>query len=475
VLNTTEGGYSRHYQPDDIDGQVFATLQTDTLRSLRYYTEPFRNYQAIDRYARLAQEYAAENPVTTKQKICPIFDDIRHMIRQQALPSVARGTQYSIMVTTGSDLTLEACASKKSFYKGGGPSPEMAIEIFDNTAKCERGHTTTATNFVSDMCDNGHLPFVDVFPWVNKDDVDLPFALQNLRSYLEATSPMIVLTLSNNVSKIAMGSFHRLRYFRVQTYGLADIAGIPTITKYDENQLDADDNNCCIAIPSLHPGSVKHSTARGKIIIKIIWRTSAIAWLVMNECIKLSQLTNPVLTKREILALVVEKIAEKTGPGSKFGDNFEALKQTLRDHHTECYSQLTRRTRLRIQGDIPVIQIKSIRWRKAMAELYELVDCDFARGKRDSAERQNQAERLFDFAYYLRTARTGVTDDEYRSWCHRVVERQSFYFAAVSASDSVEDFPNLLSLFLQNSSIADSEDWESDAALVDQCYNDLRL
>ena len=475
VLNTSEGGYGRRYQYSDTDAHDFAVLRTDTLRNIRSYTEPFQDIALLDTYARAVQEYAAENPVSTKQRLYPITDDLCATIRRQATPVMIRGTKYSVMVTIGSDNTAEGCASKNAFYKGVGQSSEVTIDIFNNLAQCEQGYSTTATNFVSEMCDDSQLPFVDVFPWAGKMDVDLPFALKNLRSYLKATSPLIVLTFSNNVSKIAMSSFHRLKYFRVQTYGMVDIIGKPVISKYDENQRDADDDNCCIVIPCLHPGSVAHANVGGKVMLKLIWRTLAVAWFAMNESLKLFQRTGPVLTKREILLQLIEIVNEKTGPGSRFGKNFEKKREALRKYYTILWAGLSRRTRVRIQGDIPVIQTKSIRWRKALEELYSIMKCDFARGNSNSEERKDQTERLFHhYAYMVRSPQTGATDDEFRLWCRNVPRNEPFYFAACSSFDALDDITNLLSIFVPTSSDADSDDWENDANIVDHCYKELQ-
>lgn len=198
LLNILPGGFGVRFIENEQDDKDFGSFRTNTYQKLQWYTRLLTDDSAIRKYARDAQSYAQAHPVSTGHSRFPVDDAMANVIMQQAVPSVMT-SKCAVMVTVGSDLTADAIRTKASFYSGGVISAEFMMDVLDNLVYCELGYRSTATRPVLDLQSNGHLPFVDLYPWAIKADRDFQPALKLLRTYLQVSKPYVVLTFSDKV------------------------------------------------------------------------------------------------------------------------------------------------------------------------------------------------------------------------------------------------------------------------------------
>ncbi|KIV87786.1 hypothetical protein PV11_03308 [Exophiala sideris] len=185
LLNTAEGGLSTKFIAQEAEVAAVSALQTNVLQQLKWYTNDSRSSKAIHNYATAFQTYANSHPETTNTAKYPLTDEVRDRISDSAIP--ARVGKYTIMVTIGSDMTVEMMTGLKPWYKGGFESADLVIDIFNTLADLELGYGTTSSSFVRDMFEKHQLPFVDLYPWPPKKTEDLVQALKFLRDYLQKT------------------------------------------------------------------------------------------------------------------------------------------------------------------------------------------------------------------------------------------------------------------------------------------------
>lgn len=355
LLNTAKGGLNSQFIPHEIDRIAVSDLGMSLLRSLSLYSvQNNTNLPLIRAYAQAVQDYAKANPASTNSHKHPITDDVKNLIYNSAVSASIRG--YSIMVTIGSDMPPDTVKNLKPWYKGGFESGNLVIDIFNELARNESFSSSGLPASVSEMYTKRQLPFVDLYPWTKKDKASLPSALKLLRKYLQAVKPIIALTFSTLVSSSAVGIFHHARGIK---YGqTTEHLGIPTLSKFDDEVKGRHDDNCCIVIPCIHPGSVRRSVARGEILIRLMYMTLAIAWLAMQEAIQISQ--DQQLSKREICQQVRTNVLDKTGPSSAFGQRFNSLKNDLREGYATTGRVISQRRKLGSVKNLPPVSKSAI-------------------------------------------------------------------------------------------------------------------
>lgn len=230
LLNSAVGGDEVRLSTFADDDNEFLRFKTNTFNQMDWYASPAADTSAIQKYAVAVQQYAMDHPSTTGHCNNPIDDEVASMIATQAIPSVLVSQPYTVMVSIGSDLTAEAVRNRSSFYRGGIAASELAMRVWDNLAHLELGYHSTAARPVLDLQSRGHLPFVDLYPWTTKSDKDLLPALALLRSYLQNTKPLIVLTFSRLVklpSKPTPGSANNFRSHKqlLETFNTSMVFG----------------------------------------------------------------------------------------------------------------------------------------------------------------------------------------------------------------------------------------------------------
>lgn len=112
-----------------------------------------------------------------------------------------------------------------------------------------------------------------------------------------------------------MGKFHG--------YGLsnADFArkiGLLVLSKYDDDPLTEDDDNCVLVIPCYHPGRVQYGGDTGSLFGKVLTKVYAIAWLAMGRAMDLAY-HNRHISKKDLLLLIKQEVDNVTGPDTEYG------------------------------------------------------------------------------------------------------------------------------------------------------------
>ncbi|KAK5414407.1 hypothetical protein LTR06_004220 [Exophiala xenobiotica] len=332
LLNTAKGGFSTKFVPQEVETTAISRLNTKLLQQLQGYNNGSDNTAAIHAYATSVQKYANSNAETTNTVKYPITDTVRDLISNAAMS--AKVGQYTIMVTVGSDMTVEMISELKPWYKGGFESADVVIDIFNDLTRSELGYGATSSSFVRDMFEKHQLPFVDLFPWPAKDIKDQPKALEFLRDYLQIVNPLIALAFSSLVSGAAVGSFQHARGLK-NTRNI-DKLGLPIMSKFDHEVLDKRDENCIVVIPCMHPGHIRRSVSRGAVVTRLLHMTLAVAWLAMDVAIQLSR--DAKSTKRQLCEHIREALLNKTGASTDFG---RAL-QKLKDEYLETHATVNR-------------------------------------------------------------------------------------------------------------------------------------
>ncbi|KIV87790.1 hypothetical protein PV11_03312 [Exophiala sideris] len=504
LLNTAKGGLHTQFVAHEEDNAVIAGLSTSLLQKLPGYNEQCQNLDLIRRYSQEAQDYAQSNPATTNTARYPIDNAVKDVIYNSAVPALVGG--YCLMVTIGSDLTPDSIEDLKPWYKGGFESADLLISMFNEIAKVELGFPSMQSSFVADMYDANQLPFVDLYPWAKKEASDLDKALELLRKYLQAVKPIIVLTLGGLVSGVATGSFHQQH--GIKAARINQVLGTLLPSKFDEAVADKDDDNCCVVIPCFHPGSVRQSAVRGEFSVRIIQMTLAVVWLAMDVAYSLAHEGD--LSKREICQEVVKRVNAKTGPATEFGKRMQKLKDQYLETHATVRRMLTTDARDKLSqagkgkkvatdlpksgadvasgtdllarpksqgkkatlgqhGDITVIKTTRVRWRRALEQLGLVCDCDMADGDPNRPTRRQQVERLMSLSLGgLYGANSGKTEDDVRNWLLKVPKDTLYFFAANSITEQVEEIPDFISLFLEESVDAEDDEWKDNQEACQQ-------
>lgn len=123
-------------------------------------------------------------------------------------------------------------------------------------------------------------------------------------------------------------------------------------------------------------------------------------------------------------------------------------------------------------GAKPQTQAAVARCRKALEELYLIVDCDISRGSALSEERTEQIARLSGLYKQLLNVKKGTLADFERD-LEAVSTGELYYFALTRTKQHVFDIPNLLSFFTESSGYEVSDDWLDDGEAVRQAFSKL--
>lgn len=161
-----------------------------------------------------------------------------------------------------------------------------------------------------------------------------------LRQYLQATRPIICLTYSKLVSSAAIGAIQQKNGPRRGEL-LTNILGTLILSKYDEDPRSYNDDNCYIIIPCIHPSAPRYDTLRRSVLIRLLHKTLAVAWIAQEEAAKFCG--SPTLSKRNLCEQVMKATEFRVGIGTEFGRTFAKPKQEYLDLSTASGSDISRR------------------------------------------------------------------------------------------------------------------------------------
>lgn len=331
LLNTQIGGSVSRFTPHAIDDAQFDQLATNTVRGLEEHTSTPVAFQRVAHYAKAFQEYWNSLPAVTSGNKKPISNAMRGIIFRQAVAAQAHGR--AIMATLGVWVTTITLEQGLTFYRGGGASANVMVDIINHLAKCELSPHVESLNRVYVMQEKNQLPFVDLYAWKDFLKKDTPPALLILRQYLLATRPIIVFTLGDITSVAAMANFRTDGIAEHRDRSIHAYAGEPFLSRYGDDP-DADDDYYVI-IPCYHPGIVANNPQEAELAMRVIHKTLCIVWVAMDEAVRLTQ--EPYSSAKALCQQVMKQTALKTGPATTFGKTFSSLK-------TEFASEIRRNT-----------------------------------------------------------------------------------------------------------------------------------
>ena len=494
LLNSQHGGHGHHFEPNDDDVKQFRSLQSNTVKRFRTQLEnaPKKTETGILNYAQNVQEYANKHPETTGAGQYAFQDKLRKVVEDQCLPAFVRGRGHSVLVTVGSEFTLEAYLNAVPFYKGGSGARDLVAEIFSCLVKWESGPYTQSIT-PADMVDRHYLPFINLFSWTKIHDRDQNAAVGQVREYLQAAKPLVALTFGQKVSSIAIGAFQHEN--GIPPRQLMDNVGSIFLSKYDEKATEAADQNCILVVPAPHPGANAYGSGWQQIFLRVLCKSISVAWLAADQAMKLSSEGPPGQSNRELCRRVASAVRQKTGPDTDWEKSFQRDKNDLselwkttrnwassvrRESVEETLAntnkQKKRRYRIDFEDHCLVIEAASVRWKAAREELAMIMKCEKATSAPTSSERNAQSKKLNSLSLApLRKAIGGTleSDEVLSMWLKTVPAGKQYYFAANNVDTQLEDIPNLLSIFLPEQLDADRDPWEEDAVAVREASGKL--
>lgn len=516
LLNTAVGGFAAEMVFDEADNRDFLNLQTRAFEMLEQHATDGPDLNEIRNYGLAVQRYATNNPVSTNSAAFPITNTVRDMLVSQANAACIDGN--AVMVTIGSDIGPHGFHDMTPFFSGSGRSAALMVSTLQHFLELELGFTTTSQYRILELQKRNFLPFVDLYPFAKKTQTDLPAAMSMMRHILQTLSPLVAVTLSEHVASVALSSFQHARGLpRGETIG--SICGKVFAIKYNDN-VSADDDDCvCLLVPVPHPGGIAHA-GDNKLYMRLFTKSLSVAWLAMHLAAKF--MAQGTLSKKQLCREIMKALKSKIGPGTEFDENFEKLRAEYRKFQTEHHQrtrtlvqsradrQAERTDRIatgsqqqnllkapavnsetgenakhgagrRIQSKITTparagsksqVQAAVSRCRKAIEELYLIIDCDIARGSALSSERTEQIARLVAaFTQVLNVNNRKLTDFEQE--LESVSTGELYYFSITRLEQYVFDIPHLLSFFAAQPDYEVPENWLDDDNTVRQAVAKL--
>lgn len=343
VLNMQVGGEDILTRFTQRDEEVFLHLHTKT-RSLMNDLDdcPDKMARGLDIYIQNVRQYVNDNPASTGTDRREFTPALEACLLRQATPTVL-SIGCALFTTMATDIGQDD-HDDSEFYHSGRRSAEVVNACFDQIEHWEKPDGSPFKRGATKaMSNDGYLPFVDLFPWFRKDDHDFGNAGQLLLSYLNATSPLIVLTYGQLPSYFAMNGFQSLEakwFYDVQRtanvkggsdYFIREL-GRPQICKIGES----DDN--VVIIQSYHPGYLAQAGLPAEKATRLFFMIHQVVWFSMGVALHALRDKNRQWNRNDLSFEVVEKVNEVLEPSHGFGKTFAAVvKETI--EVTKAFSQ----------------------------------------------------------------------------------------------------------------------------------------
>lgn len=489
VINVQAGGKSRIYHASQDDETQFAAFNTSLSKNFGAKCTPCSDEVLVQirRYIYEAQQYARNNPTSTGYDKYPITDVVRDMLYDQAVPAMING--HALMVSIGSDIPPDAVLDVLSFYGGRVAAGNICNTVWDQLASWEFSEYTKVKGLTMHLVKEGRLPFVDLYNWTNKSPSDFTAAAGGMRSYLQGTKPLTILSYGHQVTSAVAGSFHNPDGMKKSKFGEA--VGKLTMSKYDEDVADDDDENCCISIPCYHPGTIAHNAPTSETYLKIIGKVLTLVWLTMDVSIRLSG--NGKHTKRQLCKKIINQVNLLAGEDSDFGQSLESLKAELKEGLATSYKAMGQKTKharvtfttryqalqagrvaaaqpgfsIEYDEDLPLITSRN-RWQKARDELYAVLACEISL---PHAQRTTQIRRIEGMHHaMLEDLNSG---QNFRQKAQGIAPNRLYYLDLSTVQERLRDIPNLMSIHLSQQYNPNSLEWKSDTNAIQQADKNL--
>ena len=511
LLNSASGGKHHDTSITQSTSDDLEVLNTRTIELLDLKTTncPPQMEREISDYVLACQKFANDQPLLTGTSSFPFTDALVTVNKHQATPAVTEDGAFTPLLMIGHDPTLTSFHGAVPFFDLDAFTTQQVVAAINSLGNLEEGQNVTDKQLARNLHAKGYLPFIDLFPWTKKRSELLGVVLQLTRQYLKATNPLIAVTWGGQVSSCATGNFKH--EFGLRSAQLGDVVGVPSLQTYGDASDNADDY-ALIVIPSYHPNAVSYSGAAPDLFVEIFHRTMAVAWLAVSTVLSTPFSGN----KREHCRRIIDQMQTKTGPNSAFGRAFDLCKDAwrLQLQRVRGTTQIRDRSGLRepttvvsrmlilapLEGNLSwlnqeaergrrqtftfdehkdglIIQAESERWRESREQLVMVVTCRWAKHERQSAERSQQAQEIWNLSIgALQTSTSGQTRSAFVGWARNVPTNKAFYFEAATISDMSRDIPQLLSLFHDQQATDNIEDgsWTEDRSAVLKASQNLQ-
>ncbi|KAK4915008.1 hypothetical protein LTR66_017116, partial [Elasticomyces elasticus] len=398
--------------------------------------------------------------------------DMRNVIKDQAAPAMIAG-RFTPLLVVGRDLGQRSFEQKRPFFASQIVAASVCTSVFNQFAAWESSEYMKVRPVSARMQAKGHLPFVDLYPTSQKFSDAQNDAVTELRTYLRAANPLVVLAFGSEVSSVALGSFQP----RKTTSDFGAIVGKVVMSKYDDDPANDDDNNSVAVIACYHPGTVAHGGRMGPTWHRIIGKLLVKAWLAIHVAVCYAN--NNGFTKKQLCAQIISVVNAHTGPDTLFDTN---LLQHVREYRTESAKSRSTRTRsdraerraLAVLGngfDAEIVTDASS-WKAAQLELWDLIDCQIVSNQKD---RTQQIASLWGGNHEFLTSNLGSrnTKASFEQWASSIPVNTFYYIALTTAEQQKVNVPNLMSCFLPASIEANQLTWKHDPAIVKTASGDM--
>lgn len=511
LLNSSIGGFGAAFEFNEIDDREFLAFKTKGVQYLEQNATSISPLEELRQYGQLIQDHATKNPESTNSANYPITDNVRDMMVNQSVAAMVG--RYTPLVTIGSDLGVFGQEECKPFFHGYARASALTVDCLSHFINVELGYTTTQEHQVSALQTQHFLPFVDLYPWAKKSKIDLQGAMRILRRYLQIVNPLVVLTFSEHVTGVALGGFHHANGMP-RGHNMGSVTGRVLVSKYDHDAGAREHDCICLVIPCIHPGSFAH-TGNNKLHMRLFAKSLAVAWLALSLATQV--MARGQKTKREMCKEVIDLMKPLVGQGSDFNNTFDKLRKDYQDQRVEESRREADRVRVRRERQVervenfakgkkqenflappenasetsstvrkqklsiaidwnqsnPVVKALVARCRKALEELYLIVDCDIARGTAISDERDEQVARLTGiYKQYLNADKKPMKT--LTQSLKNVKVGQLYYFSMTNTSHQAIDIKNILSFFIDDPINATSTDWLQDNTALPNASSKLR-
>jgi hypothetical protein len=356
VLNMQSGGLNVVVPLTQKDHTTFLTLHTKTatrLQNTRPCSEEMKSL--VEKYGDRIRQYVNAHPDSTGVSKRPYTNKLLECVVQQAMPAtltVGCALVTSIASNIGTDGHVDS-----TFYKSERRSAEVVNTCFDQLDFWERpfGESSFEPGATKSMSKAGHLPFVDVFPWFQKNNADFAEAGKILSSYLQTTKPLIVLTYGQLPSYLALNSFEDFssKWFYDLQHKENDESGSDYYIKIlGEPQLRvlgySDDD--VVVIPCYHPGYLAQAGLPSLKATALFFYIHQIVWFGMGVALEALEDKSKAWTRKELCEEVVSQTQKILSVKHQFGQTFASIKQSTIDVTTAFHEGKVSRNLDQTQG-----------------------------------------------------------------------------------------------------------------------------
>ncbi|SCZ91752.1 BZ3500_MvSof-1268-A1-R1_Chr5-1g07650 [Microbotryum saponariae] len=424
LLNVQAGGIYASYAPNPSDIDFLKSPTSRFFQNFAQWSKPVPRamIEQLKHWKDYIADLVASNPQSTRSAVLPLPAKTLNTIFGQAVPSQIGGLVP--MVHVGLDITLEAYLDGSPFWSGHSQAGHIARIFTQQHAAYELGRD----DFELDV---SAMPFVDVFPWPCKADLDL--GLAQLMNYLGiVVLPILVIAPSHLSFSCAMANWLHPFGIGLDTEIFSHVGKVNC--RYlldndyleDETQLEPPRDREVLVIDHVHPGYDKYGTQPQE-LRRVFDICHTITWFVAGVVVEKSHLLAQGRPDgRADRAAVIDEVMKTLDLSSRFSDLEQKCDAWVAEYQlwvVEHRAQYRPRMGTAVASGV----------RKAGARR-RVSNIELAWGDVGSAERQRQLVRVWKLQnpeYFLCLERP-VTWEKWEQWGGGVAKGNSYFATALA-------------------------------------------